>query len=39
MEGFFRALGFGTKPDYAEKIPETLTDKDFGLQEVSQLVV
>lgn len=37
MEGFLRALGFGNKPDYAEKIPETLTAKDFGIQEVSQL--
>ena len=36
MEGIFRALGFGSKPDYAEKIPETLAADDFGIHEVGQ---
>ena len=39
MEGLIRALGFGgSKPDYAEKIPETLTAKDFCISEVSWLM-
>lgn len=34
MESFLRAIGFGSKPDYAEKIPENLSPDDFGLVEV-----
>lgn len=35
MEGIFRALGWGSKPEYAEKIPETLKAGDFYVHKVS----
>lgn len=34
MEGLLRALGFDSKPDYAEKIPEDLKPEDFNVKEV-----
>ena len=37
MDKLLQVLGFGSsKPEYAEKIPETLTEGDFGVQDVSQ---
>lgn len=36
MERFLQALGFGSsKPEYADKIPENLTEGDFRVQDVS----
>lgn len=35
MEGILRALGFGSKPEYAEKIPENLSAEDFSVHRVS----
>lgn len=35
MDGFLRALGFDSKPDYAEKIPENLAASDFNIHKVS----
>ena len=29
MDGILKALGFDSKPDYTEKIPETLTPDNF----------
>ena len=36
MAGFFKALGLDGKPEYAEKIPETLTAEDISLHEVRE---
>ena len=36
MEALFRALGFGSKPEYAEKIPENLTEDDFRVHKVKK---
>ena len=35
MDGILKALGFDSKPDYAEKIPETLTPDHFSVHNVS----
>lgn len=35
MAGFLKALGLENKPEYTEKIPETLTDQDFHVHDVS----
>ena len=35
MDSILKALGFDSKPDYADKIPETLTPEHFNLHEVS----
>ena len=35
MDGFLRALGFDSKPSYAEKIPENLEASDFDVHDVS----
>ena len=35
MAGILKALGFESKPEYAEKIPETLTPEDFSVHRVS----
>ena len=35
MAGFLKVLGFENKPEYTEKIPESLTDQDFELHKVS----
>ena len=35
MAGFLKALGLENKPEYAEKIPDTLTDQDFQVHDVS----
>jgi len=35
MDGIFRALGFDSKPVYAERIPESLKASDFNVHEVS----
>ena len=35
MAGFLKALGLESKPEYAEKIPETLTEGDFHVHDVS----
>ena len=38
MDKILQALGLGgAKPEYAEKIPESLTERDFSLNSVSQL--
>ncbi len=37
MDGIFRALGFDSKPVYAERIPESLKASDFNVHEVSVL--
>lgn len=34
MAGFLKALGFESKPEYAEKIPEQLTSDDVSIHEV-----
>ena len=34
MDGFLKALGFESKPDYTDKIPETLTPEDFYVHKV-----
>jgi len=39
MDGILRALGFDSKPDFAEKIPESLKASDFNVHEVSLAVV
>lgn len=39
MDGILRALGFDSKPDYAEKIPESLKASDFNVHEVSLSLV
>ena len=39
MEGLLRALGFENKPDYTEKIPETLTENDLDIHEVRYMIV
>ena len=36
MAGFLKALGLENKPEYTEKIPETLTDRDFSIHDVSE---
>ncbi|CAI8003562.1 Syntaxin-binding protein 5-like [Geodia barretti] len=33
MAGFLKALGLENKPEYAEKIPDTLTDQDFQVHD------
>ena len=38
MDGILRALGFDSKPDFAEKIPESLRASDFNVHEVSLAV-
>lgn len=35
MAGFLKALGLESKPEYIEKIPETLCEDDFHLHDVS----
>ena len=35
MAGFLKALGLENKPEYVEKIPETLCDQDFSPHDVS----
>jgi len=37
MDTILKALGFDSKRDYADKIPETLTPEHFNLHEVSLL--
>lgn len=39
MEGLLRALGFENKPDYLEKIPETLTGAELDVHKVFGLVM
>ena len=34
MDGILKALGFDSKPDYTEKIPETLTPDHFYVHNV-----
>ena len=34
MAGILKALGFENKPEYLEKIPETLTPSDFTVHNV-----
>lgn len=34
MAGFLKALGLENKPEYSEKIPETLCDEDFHIHDV-----
>lgn len=34
MAGFLKALGLENKPEYSEKIPETLCDEDFHIHNV-----
>ena len=36
MAGFLKALGFESKPEYAEKIPEHLTPHDVSIHEVRE---
>lgn len=36
MDGILKALGFESKPDYTEKIPETLTQEHFCVHNVSE---
>jgi len=36
MAGFLKALGFESKPEYAEKIPEQLTSDDVSIHEVRE---
>ena len=35
MDGFLRALGFDKQPDYAEKIPDTLSADNIFVHDVS----
>ena len=35
MDGILKALGFESKPDYTEKIPENLTSDHFSVHNVS----
>ena len=35
MSGFLKALGLDNKPDYTDKIPETLGAGDFSVHDVS----
>ena len=37
MDGILKALGFDSKPDYTEKIPETLTPDHFSVHNVSRM--
>lgn len=41
MAGILKALGFDfdSKPEYAEKIPETLEPADFEVHSVSIIIV
>ena len=38
MAGFLKVLGLENKPEYSEKIPETLCDQDFHLHDVSDVL-
>jgi hypothetical protein len=38
MAGFLKAFGLENKPEYAEKIPDTLTDQDFQVHDVSLVI-
>ena len=35
MAAFLKALGLENKPEYTEKIPEALSEKDFRIHDVS----
>ena len=35
MAAFLKALGLENKPEYTEKIPESLSDGDFHIHDVS----
>lgn len=39
MEGFLKALGLDSKPQYKEKIPDTLTSDCFNVHNVSQVAI
>ena len=34
MDGILKALGFESRPEYNDKIPETLTPEDFEVHKV-----
>ena len=35
MDGFLKALGFESKPEFKDKIPDTLTNDCFKVHDVS----
>lgn len=39
MDGFLRALGFESKPEFTDKIPDNLTKDCFNVQNVRDRVV
>ena len=39
MASILKALGFETKPDYSETIPETLVNDDFSVHQVSTFFI